>query len=229
MRDLDVRIALRRELSRQHAGDDRTLIVEEMGVWSGSVRVDIAVVNGELQGFEIKSAKDTLSRLCAQEALYSQVFDRVTLVIGDKHLQKAMALVPTWWGITIATSDDNNTVSLSSYRASETNPALNALQVARLMWRDEMIDILERHSLLRGLKSANVEKLRHKAIEALAPDLLRLEVRETLKRRSWSRKPADDKGKVAIGVDLDPLRSTAGADVGIRSYRTDPLICPTVR
>lgn len=47
MRDLDVRTALRRELAQQHSGDDRTLIVEEMGIWSGSVRVDVAVVNGD--------------------------------------------------------------------------------------------------------------------------------------------------------------------------------------
>jgi hypothetical protein len=32
MRDLEVRMALRRELAQQHLGDTRTLIIEEMGI-----------------------------------------------------------------------------------------------------------------------------------------------------------------------------------------------------
>ena len=51
MRDADIRKAVRTMLDAQHVGDDDTRIVEEMGVWSGSVRVDIAVINGELHGF----------------------------------------------------------------------------------------------------------------------------------------------------------------------------------
>ena len=39
MRDSDVRAALRRRLEIQHAGDDNTLDVEQMGIWSGSVRI----------------------------------------------------------------------------------------------------------------------------------------------------------------------------------------------
>jgi hypothetical protein len=36
-----------------------TRVVEEMGIWAGSVRVDIAVINGEFHGFELKSDRDT--------------------------------------------------------------------------------------------------------------------------------------------------------------------------
>jgi hypothetical protein len=60
MRDRDVRAALLRRLSSDYADDADTRIVEEMGVWSGSVRIDVAVINGELSGYELKSDRDTL-------------------------------------------------------------------------------------------------------------------------------------------------------------------------
>src|SRR5260370_2608601 len=159
MRDLDVRTALRRELHEQHLGDDRTLIVEEMGIWSGSVRVDIAVVNGELHGFEIKSARDTLARLPGQERLYSQVFDRVTLVVAEKHAQKAEQMIPPWWGTICAVSTGNSTVSLLPGRPGAVNPQPDPLQTVRLLWRDEVLEILGRHGMQKGLRSATAEKL----------------------------------------------------------------------
>ena len=76
MRDLDARTAIRRQLHAAHSADPDTRIVEEMGIWSGSVRIDIAVINGELSGFELKSDRDTLERLPNQADLYSRVFDR---------------------------------------------------------------------------------------------------------------------------------------------------------
>ena len=60
MRDVDVRQSLRRALSAEHAGDAGTLIIEELGLCQHDSRIDVAAVNGELNGFEIKSDSDTL-------------------------------------------------------------------------------------------------------------------------------------------------------------------------
>ena len=227
MRDLDVRKALRRELDRQHAGDDHTRVVEEMGVWSGSVRVDIAVINGELCGFEIKSARDTLARLPSQELLYSQVFDRVTLVVAELHAAKASDMIPSWWGTLVATQDERGLVSLRECRPASENPAIDALQVARLLWRQEALAVLERHSLVKGYRSAPSDKLCRRLASELPLDTIRLEVRETLKARgNWSRKSVDYKGEVPVGVDLNPLRSAACADAGIASDGRNPLVRP---
>lgn len=102
MRDADVRASVIGMLREQHRGDDATRIVEEMGIWSGSARIDVAVINGELTGYELKSDRDTLGRLPAQVKLYGRVFDRVVLVVGRKHATAAQRVVPKWWGITIA-------------------------------------------------------------------------------------------------------------------------------
>ncbi len=84
MHDIDVRLAIRRHLESAHDGDQDTRIIEEMGIWAGSVRVDVAVINGEFHGIELKSARDTLDRLPRQATLYDEVFDRVTLGSSDE-------------------------------------------------------------------------------------------------------------------------------------------------
>lgn len=193
MRDIDVRTAVRSRLGRQHAGDPTTKIVEEMGIWGGSVRIDVAVINGELCGYELKSARDTLARLPAQAALYSEVFDRVTLVTADNHLEEALDTVPHWWGIIIAAPTKRPALELRSRRIAKRNPAIDRLQVARLLWRSEAIEILSRGPDARGVKSASAEKLAVMLSERLPLEDLRFEVRTKLKARSgWLGKHVDN-------------------------------------
>lgn len=228
MRDLDVRSALRRELKQQHLGDDRTMIVEEMGIWSGAVRVDVAVINGELCGYEIKSARDNLQRLPAQEALYSQVFDRVTLVVAEQHATKAGALVPQWWGTLIASTQSGGAVALTPDRPALLNPSIEPLQLARLLWRPEALSILERHGQDKGVRSASAERIFCRLACVVPLDVLRQEVREVLKfRPTWSGQAAQYERKVAVGIDLHPLSTAASADAGIGGDRGNPLIAPT--
>ncbi len=192
-------------LDAQHAGDDHTRIVEEMGVWSGSVRIDIAVINGELHGFELKSARDTLDRLPNQAALYNEVFDRVTLVVASKHAEKAAAAVPLWWGICVAEGSPDTDVRLSHVRASETNPALKPIQLARLLWRAEAIEILTTKNLVRGFRSKSAEMLAERLANHLSKDDLRFEVRSALKRRNnWLGQLGTNQGNVPIQAESDP-------------------------
>src|SRR4051812_41971247 len=121
MRDSDVRAAVLRRLNAEHAGDPNTRIVQEMGVWSGSVRIDVAVINGELCGVELKSDRDTLERLPGQAEIYSRVFDRVELVVGTRHAREARAMVPKWWTITLA-HDGVDGVVLTPRRDGCENP-----------------------------------------------------------------------------------------------------------
>lgn len=61
--DLIIREALKRLLENRHAKDKKVRIIEELGVHHGTARIDIAVVNGIMHGYEIKSDQDTLQRL----------------------------------------------------------------------------------------------------------------------------------------------------------------------
>lgn len=188
MRDSDVRSAVLEELAAAHADDARTVIVEEMGIWNGSVRVDIAVINGEMHGFELKSARDTLGRLGQQSELYNMVFDRVTLVMAESHVEKALPLIECWWGVIVATMTASGKCRISEERPAMANPSVDPLQLARLLWNDERRALLAKHDLLKGFKSKPSEHLSRRLAESLPLSTLAHEVRETLKRRpGWLR------------------------------------------
>lgn len=185
MRDLDVREATRKLLYQEHNGCLNTKIVEEMGLWSGAVRIDLAVLNGAMSGYELKSARDNLDRLPYQSEIYSQVFDYMTLVIAEKHVKKARQIIPSWWGVSIARMVDDR-VELEARKASRLNPKRCPVQIARLLWRDEAIGVLDKFGLLKGYKSKTSEQLSQRLAEQLPIDVLADEVRERLKsRQGW--------------------------------------------
>jgi len=73
MNDLEIRGSFhRKKLRLQHAHVD-TLVVDELGLNHGECRADIAVINGHLVGYEIKSNKDSLRRLEGQVNSYNAV------------------------------------------------------------------------------------------------------------------------------------------------------------
>ena len=192
MRDLDVRLAVRSRLQREHDGDPDTRIVEEMGVWHGSVRIDLAVINGEIAGYELKSARDTLERLPAQATLYSQVFDRVFLVAAERHIGHALPLLPEWWGILTAV-DHEGGVRLEEVRPGGTNPSICPLQIARLLWKAEALQILERNGFATGVRSSSREKVARRLVDSFDLPKLAMVVRRALKdRANWLGQPVSN-------------------------------------
>lgn len=182
MRDLDVRRVLHKSLRKAHDEPD-TLVLDEFGLCQGAVRIDVAVVNGELQGYEIKSAKDTLQRLPAQAKHYSQVLDRVTLVVAENHME-ALDIIPEWWGVKVASMGKRGAVHVKSLRRTRKNPSIDSYSLAQLLWKDECLDILSRLGKVRGLKSKPRKVVWEALTESLSLDELRDTVRQTLKSRS---------------------------------------------
>ena len=91
-------------------------IFEELGVRHGAARIDIAVINGFMHGYEIKSDSDTLERLPGQMNEFNAVFDKMTLVVGKRHLYDAINIIPDWWGIIVAKIDANCKVFFQTIR-----------------------------------------------------------------------------------------------------------------
>jgi hypothetical protein len=136
-----IRHALRTELERTHPDRADTLIREELGLCLGRTRVDVAMVNGLMSGFEIKSPRDTLDRLPTQVRLYNQVLDRATIVTAPGYLGAVRGLISPWWGIWVA-KDVAGIAVLHQVRTAKPNPSRDALSVAQLLWRDEVAAIL---------------------------------------------------------------------------------------
>lgn len=182
MRDQDVRRAVKAVLSAEHADDGNTRIVEEMGVWSGSVRIDIAVINGSLSGFELKSDRDTLERLPRQALIYGHVFDYLHLVVGERHAEKAQMMLPEWWGIMIACMQ-NGEVKLAAHHEAAPNPSLDPYLVAELLNKEEAIQLLDDFGLAKGWRSKKIRPIHERLAAELPFDELKEQVRLVLKRR----------------------------------------------
>lgn len=187
VRDRDIRARLRAELAKEHAGDPDTLMVEEMGLCQGDARIDVAVINGSLNGFEIKSAMDTLERLPSQERIYSAVMDSMTILTSGSHLDGVLSLIPTWWGVIAVEYDDEKKLGFSKVRQSADNPQPDPCAVVQLLWRAEALAILEARGLDWGVRSKPKRTMWDRLLERLEWPDLHAEVRRTLKSRDdWS-------------------------------------------
>jgi len=146
-------------------------IFEEFGVSHGTARIDFAIINGVMHGYEIKSDKDTLDRLPDQMREYNAVFDKMTLVVGKHHLHEALNIIPEWWGIILAKKTSDNQVVFYEIRADGKNPAQDGLSVARLLWRAEALKILEDKNEAADIRSRPREIIYAKLAEVLKDDL----------------------------------------------------------
>jgi hypothetical protein len=151
MNEADIKEALyATELARLCREDPSTRVVEEFCILGGKVRVDVCAINGQLHGYEIKSSVDNLDRLPRQQKYYSQIFDKITIVAHEKHVVKAVKLVPPCWGLIAACSSPGGTVLEEIWPARQ-NFEVDANALVQLLWRDEVLSILKVNGIARGL------------------------------------------------------------------------------
>lgn len=229
MRDSDVRSAVRKELRGKYAGDPSTRIVEEMGVWSGAVRIDIAVINGKLLGYELKSNSDTLDRLPRQIEIYGKIFDRVTLVVGDRHAEKAMKVIPSWWGCMVASMNDDADVTLRLERKARPNPDLDPIILVQMLWKEEAVAILEKYELANGWRSRRSSEIGKRLLSEIPFRRLAEEIRGALKVREKLGQLSAGQFDVPVDAVANPASRTSGLRCRAASDGVDTLITPTIR
>ncbi len=114
--------------------------LDELWVPRSNERADIAVIGRSMDGFEIKTERDTLKRLPRQMVAYGRLFDRCTAVVAERHRQDAEAMLPNWWGITAVHID--GAVTFNTVRKPRSNPAVDPEILVRLLWREEVMHAL---------------------------------------------------------------------------------------
>jgi hypothetical protein len=176
--DEHIREALKKNLRQQ---DSTAAIIDELPLMRGRGRADLAFVNGELCGFEIKSEADSLVRLGSQTGNYESVFEFNTIVAAPKHLELASHRLPTTWGIIEAFRDLNGRTKLVPRRPAQRNHKLDNRALARLLWKNECLSILRKMEIETRPHAPVIELWN--MIESLGTPLLCVEVREALKRR----------------------------------------------
>ncbi len=183
LRDADIRPALRSYLAHKHGHDTGTVVLEELGISCGRVRVDIAVVNGSLHGYEIKSDRDTLKRLDNQVQYYSRVLDKATLVVGKRHLSAAERIIPSWWEIILIESAPEE-VQFKLERPGKGNPGREPRSIVELLWLDDALALLEQRNVARGVRGKPRQQVWDRICEHFHVEEISAAVRENLKARS---------------------------------------------
>ncbi|PBJ14362.1 sce7726 family protein [Flavobacterium sp. ACN6] len=142
MKDPCIRELLRTTELKHYIDDNDSKIVEELSLPVAKARIDIAVINGSLHGYEIKSASDTLQRLPAQIEAYTKVFDFLSIVTEEKYGQKILDYVPDWIGVLIC-NEKNGVKSINELRKPIKNESRESIYIAKLLWREELMECLE--------------------------------------------------------------------------------------
>jgi len=185
MLDKDVRQAVKNKVLKDHINDPSTLVIDELGLDYGRNRVDIAVINGEIHGYELKSDSDTLIRLPKQAECNSQVMDKVTLVVGEKHLREAITLIPDWWGVKIAVMGARGGISLKTERYNKKNKNIDPFELLKLIWKDEALQLLsEKIDLDWRVKKARKKEIYQLVVDNFTLSEIRGQTRIILKSRS---------------------------------------------
>lgn len=185
-RDIDIRTSLHYFLKREYENDPDALILDELGLCQGEARIDVAVINGSINGFEIKSESDTLERLPKQTEIYNRVFDSVTILTASKFINEIQDIVPNWWGIIRAEKVAESEVHFFSVREPSLNTEIDPFSLAQLLWKDEALEILKERGLQRGYLSKPRSIIWEAIATKLSLDELQYEVRRKLKaRQRW--------------------------------------------
>lgn len=188
IRDLDIRAPLIDMLLQEHQNEEDTLIVNEMGVLHGQSRVDVAVVNGIIHGFEIKSECDSLYRLKNQMEDYNKVFDRMTIVAADAFVDRIKEIVPLWWGI-VSVKNKQGTPVLRKLRKGRVNAKVDPLSLVHFLWKEEAIEILKQKGLHRGYLNKPKLKIYQQLVDNVPLSELKMLVNQIIKNRQGWRDP----------------------------------------
>jgi hypothetical protein len=176
MRDYEIRVILKRTELAQHISDPLTKIVEELELPAASARIDLAVINGTMTGYEIKSSLDNLKRLPNQLEAYRKIFDFISVVTASKHVEKIISEIPDSIGVLLV--DENLPETIRNYE-------IQPFYLLMLLRREEVINLAKKLEIKIKMQDRNwiiCEKLSN----SIGVDIISENVRFILKtREQW--------------------------------------------
>ncbi|NUT74142.1 sce7726 family protein [Pseudomonas sp. C1C7] len=180
MREAEIKQALTQHLTCTTSAAPSQFL-EELELNGGQIRADLVHLQ-DMHCYEIKSDADTLKRLIGQGSRYALVFDHITLVTAERHLKKAIPMLPTWWGIMVV--PDSAEMAFKQVRKAKPNKRHEPGTLATLLKRDEALHLLEERGITRGFKSKSLYVIQAKIAELLPLDELKVQVRNYLMARA---------------------------------------------
>lgn len=184
--DGEIRIALHATMLQAYHECKETLVIDELGLIHGKNRIDIAVLNGCLHGYEIKSSKDTLNRLDAQLDVYVECFEKLTLVVAPNHLSEVLEIAPMWSEVVVAEKDPSKGgIDFVQVREGHLNPDVNKISFAHLLWKNEALELLDKLNAPHSKKVKKIELYKTLAELVTVSELTALVKAQFMKRETW--------------------------------------------
>ena len=178
--DSEMREALFTYLDAKHA---KIRIIDEKVI--GKSRADImAVTDGIIIGYEIKSDLDTYARLKTQVRNYNKYFDVCYVVVGKSHQKGVIKHIPEFWGVLVVSEEDGQ-VNVFELRSADMNPKDTIANKLSLLWKNEIQNIAVRNGLPK-YSNKNKKYLLRMLQEMILPKDLMLAFTDELFERDYS-------------------------------------------
>jgi hypothetical protein len=150
-----------------------------------NARADVALIGTTMDGFEIKTESDSLKRLPRQADAYTRVFDRCHVVLARRHVDRALEILPSWWGVRVI----GDGLTFITLRSAEPNFSVDPATLVRLLWRDEVYAALCNIGTNPD-RDAGRFRLWELLLALLDVEGIKRVVREALLSRDRARKPS---------------------------------------
>ncbi len=157
------------------------VLINEMVVGGFSRRADIAVANGKLMVFEIKSDLDTLRRLPGQLEVYQQRFDKVTVVTTSRFVKEVIDSSCEAVEILEASVNASGQATLKTIRRGKTREIRAKAMLASFLTKVDLVSMLKAVGIAASTNQARDDLLA--AMEKLPIKDVRASVLAAIKAR----------------------------------------------
>lgn len=135
---------------------DDAVVISEMVIANWSRRADIALANGRLYGFEIKSHFDTLKRLPGQVESFQAHFDKVIIVAASKFISAIERDYPSEIGI-LEVYESSGRAKIRQVRAGRICEVKDVSRLTSLLTKSELEKFVRQTSSLFQLGMSRSE------------------------------------------------------------------------
>lgn len=160
--DKDIREFIKKKFSNK-------IFVDEVNV--GKARIDLLDLTDELHGIEIKSDHDNYTRLKNQEKNYNRFLSRITIVVGQNHVDSVKSVVPDFWGIAVVYKCPAGSLMFEKIRDSYPNPYYDKSYAISSLWKKELVELVNEKFATDKNKSRYTKMRRWKLASIIQKEL----------------------------------------------------------
>lgn len=182
--DAEIRAELHKKKFDRYAEREDVLVVNELGLAHAKSRIDIAIINGCIHGYEIKSDKDNLIRFASQLDTYRRTLSKLTVVSASKHIPEILDKLPTWCGLIEVKIGPRGGIHFITLRRAEQNPDVERTMMAHLLWHSEATELL----LDQGASRKSLRRPRRELYDMIADAMSEKEITRAIRDKMRSRK-----------------------------------------